>query len=147
MVVVDLPGALGRDDHERIARVDVFHQGVDARADHGRDMVAVRFSSRSTISRELLGRPLAVVVLDDVVEPLGLRELAPRQRDSLLDAAARLGRALGQAPLQLVDRGGDEDRHGALHFLLDGSAPSVSSSSSGAQPSARIRSISETSVP
>src|SRR5262249_53299471 len=50
VVVVDLAGPLGCDEDERIARVDVVDQRVDAWIDHGRDMVAARLSSRSTIS-------------------------------------------------------------------------------------------------
>src|SRR5215208_6737688 len=40
VVVVDLPRALGGDDHECVALVDVFEQRVDAWMDHGRDMLA-----------------------------------------------------------------------------------------------------------
>src|SRR4051812_21576570 len=40
VVVVDLARALGRDDHERIARVDLIEKLIDAGMDHGRDMVA-----------------------------------------------------------------------------------------------------------
>src|SRR5882757_8219380 len=50
VVVVDLPGALGRDDHQRVARVDLLHQFVDAGMNHGRGMVAAARSSRVTIS-------------------------------------------------------------------------------------------------
>src|SRR5205814_1199777 len=39
VVVVDLPGALRGHDHQRVARVHVLEQVVDARMDHGRDMV------------------------------------------------------------------------------------------------------------
>src|SRR5437762_11523631 len=41
VVVVDLPGALRRHDHERVARVHVLQQVVDAGFDHRRGMVAV----------------------------------------------------------------------------------------------------------
>src|SRR5579871_3731330 len=36
VVVVDLPRALGGDDHERVARVDLVEQLVDSRMDHRR---------------------------------------------------------------------------------------------------------------
>src|SRR5258707_14850526 len=39
VIVVDLPGTLGRDDDERIARVNMGEQIVDGGIDHGRDMV------------------------------------------------------------------------------------------------------------
>src|SRR5215218_6605368 len=48
VVVVDLPRALGGDDHECVTLVDVVEQLVDAWVDHGRDMVAE--SSLRTIS-------------------------------------------------------------------------------------------------
>jgi len=50
VVVVDLPGALGRHDHEGVARVHVLQQGVDAGMDHRRPMVPASASSRSTIA-------------------------------------------------------------------------------------------------
>src|SRR4029450_14142425 len=40
VVVVDLPRALGGDDHECVSLVDVFEQLVDSWVDHGREMVA-----------------------------------------------------------------------------------------------------------
>src|SRR6266705_3135657 len=46
VVVVDLASPLGRDDDERIARVDVFEELIDARMDHGRLMVPAVWSSR-----------------------------------------------------------------------------------------------------
>src|SRR5689334_24787744 len=48
VVVVDLPCALRGNDDERVTRVDVQEQLVDAGVDHGRAMVAVRSSSRRT---------------------------------------------------------------------------------------------------
>src|SRR5438477_7157075 len=39
VVVVDLPGALGGDDDERVARINVLEQIVDAGMDHCREMV------------------------------------------------------------------------------------------------------------
>src|SRR5919109_5230019 len=39
VVVVDLPSTLRSDDHERVARVDVLEQAVDAGMDHGREML------------------------------------------------------------------------------------------------------------
>src|SRR5438309_5806484 len=52
VVVVDLPRALGRDDDERVPRLDPVEQLVDARVDHGRLMVPTpaSSSSRSTIA-------------------------------------------------------------------------------------------------
>src|SRR5262249_18573540 len=50
VVVVDLPRALGGDDDQRVARVDLVHQFVDAGMNHGRAMVAARSSSRATIA-------------------------------------------------------------------------------------------------
>src|SRR5688500_8444897 len=47
VVVVDLPCALRGHDDERVARVHVVEQGVDAGMDHGA-MVAASVSSRST---------------------------------------------------------------------------------------------------
>src|SRR4029450_1193304 len=44
VVVVDLPRALGGDDHECVALVDVVEQRVDSWVDHGRDMLAESFS-------------------------------------------------------------------------------------------------------
>src|SRR5439155_21582995 len=50
VVVVDLPRALGGDDHERVARVDLVQQLVDAGMDHGRTMVAAPSKFRATIA-------------------------------------------------------------------------------------------------
>ena len=79
-------------------------QLVDAGMDHRRDMVAAPSNSRSTIAASRSAARLAVVVLDHVVELVGLLQLAPREVDPLLDHAARLGRALPEPPLELVDR-------------------------------------------
>src|SRR5688572_33108726 len=51
VVVVDLTGPLGGDDDERVARVHVVEQAVDAGLDHGRAMVPASTSSRSTRAR------------------------------------------------------------------------------------------------
>src|SRR4029453_18552867 len=40
VVVVDLPRALGGDDHERVSLRNVVEECVDAWVDHGRDMLA-----------------------------------------------------------------------------------------------------------
>src|SRR6266702_4122894 len=48
VVVVDLASPLGRDDHERVARVDVVQQLIDAWMDHGA-MVPVGRSPRWTM--------------------------------------------------------------------------------------------------
>src|SRR5438477_10667574 len=48
VVVVDLPGALRRHDHERVARVHVLQQVVDAGFDHRRGMVAAGASRPET---------------------------------------------------------------------------------------------------
>src|SRR5688500_5327144 len=51
VVVVDLPGPLGRDEHERVAgAVDLFQQIIESWMDHGRAMVPARTSSHSTIA-------------------------------------------------------------------------------------------------
>src|SRR5438477_2365792 len=49
VVVVDLPGPLGGDDDQRVARVDVFQELIDAGVDHRPDMVAAVSSSRLTM--------------------------------------------------------------------------------------------------
>src|SRR5437763_16740215 len=49
VVVVDLAGALGRDDHERIARVHLIHEMVDPGMTHRRAMGAAA-NSRSTMA-------------------------------------------------------------------------------------------------
>ena len=54
-----------------------------------------------------------------MVELAGLLELLPGELDPLVDLAGALRRALAQAPLELVDAGGDEDRHRARHLVLD----------------------------
>src|SRR5437763_10639503 len=46
VIVVDLAGPLGGDDDERIARVDVFEELIDARRDHGRRMVPAVWRAR-----------------------------------------------------------------------------------------------------
>src|SRR5689334_1107260 len=48
VVVVDLPGPLGRDDHQRVARVDVLEQFIDARVDQGAGMVPAAANSART---------------------------------------------------------------------------------------------------
>src|SRR5439155_24796448 len=50
VVVVDLPRALGGDDHERIARVDLVQQLVDAGMNHGCAMVAAPSKHCATIA-------------------------------------------------------------------------------------------------
>src|SRR3954464_3325374 len=50
VVVVDLTSALGRDDDERIARINVLEQVVDAGIDHCRVMVAAGTRSPRTSS-------------------------------------------------------------------------------------------------
>src|SRR5215216_2347860 len=49
VVVVDLPGPLRSDDHERVARVDVVEQVVDAWMNHCRAIVPAFANSSSTI--------------------------------------------------------------------------------------------------
>src|SRR6478672_2192496 len=48
VVVVDLPGALGRHDHEGVARIHLLQQVVKARLDHRRGMVAAGVTSPAT---------------------------------------------------------------------------------------------------
>jgi len=105
LVVVDLPSTLRGNDHERIARVDVFEQLVEARMDHVRVMVAAPFSSRWTIPTTSLAAPLAVVVLVDVIELAGELLLLPRDGDPLADLPRALGRPLAQPALELLERG------------------------------------------
>src|SRR5215213_2252446 len=49
VVVVDLASPLGRDDHDRVARVDVVEELIDAGMNHGPLMVPAVWSSRLTI--------------------------------------------------------------------------------------------------
>src|SRR5215475_8109768 len=49
VVVVDLPGTLRGDDHQRIARVHVVEQLIDSWMDHGRPMVPAIANSRWTM--------------------------------------------------------------------------------------------------
>src|SRR5262245_61946211 len=53
VVVVDLPSALRRDDHQRVAGVDTLEQLVDAGMDHGCGMVPAASSSRRTMPSSL----------------------------------------------------------------------------------------------
>src|SRR5438034_6031541 len=50
VVVVDLPGPLRGHDHERVARINVLEQVIDAGIDHGRDMVPAGASRPRTSS-------------------------------------------------------------------------------------------------
>src|SRR5689334_14953320 len=50
VVVVDLARPFGRDDHKRVARVDVVQELIDAWMDHGRLMVPAVCNSFSTIA-------------------------------------------------------------------------------------------------
>src|SRR3954470_14617188 len=50
VVVVDLPRALGGDDDQRVARVDLVHQFVDAGMNHCAAMVAARSNSCVTMA-------------------------------------------------------------------------------------------------
>src|SRR5438874_2897730 len=56
VVVVDLPSPLRGDDHERVARVDLLEQLIDAWMDHTADMVpaTTAASSRAARSRSSL---------------------------------------------------------------------------------------------
>src|SRR5439155_11486497 len=49
VIVVDLAGSLGRDDHQRVAGVDVVEELIDAGMDHGRLMVPAVCNSRRTM--------------------------------------------------------------------------------------------------
>src|SRR6266849_2146683 len=90
VVVVDLAGTLGGDDHERIARVDVLEQLIDAGMDHGSGWYLSCELPPDDLD-QLLGRAVDLVVLDHVAELVLEPELPPRQRDPL----AYLARALG----------------------------------------------------
>ena len=67
-----------------------------------------------------VGRPLAVVVLDDMIEEAGLLFLLPCEQDPRADLARALGRALEQPALEFVEGRVDEDRHRARHAVLYG---------------------------
>src|SRR5581483_5155551 len=67
---------------------------------------------RDDLSERLRGT-LPVVVLDHVVEVARLLELPLRHRDAPPDLARALRGGLAQPALELVNRGGDEDRDGA----------------------------------
>src|SRR5256885_5337669 len=69
--------------------------------------------------RQLCRRALEPVVLDHVVELAGLLELLPRELDSLPYLACALRVPLPQAPLELLDACGDEDRHRARNLAFD----------------------------
>jgi len=58
-----------------------------------------------------------------VVELVRLLELAPGEGDPLLDHAARLGCALTEPALQLLDGRRDEDRDRSGHVFLDRQGP------------------------
>src|SRR5262249_49809204 len=51
VVVVDLAGSLGSDDHECVTRIDVVEELIDAGMDHGADMLPAVWSSRWTMPR------------------------------------------------------------------------------------------------
>ena len=69
--------------------------------------------------REHLARADDVVVPHHVAEPVRLLELLVGERDPLPDLSGRLGGALAEPTLELVDVGGDEDRARAGHVVLD----------------------------
>ena len=148
VVVVDLPRALGGDDHERVARVDPtvvgVEQFVDAWMDHGRAMVPARCELPFDEGREGLGRPLDVVVPDHVAEAVGLLELLARDRDPLADLARALGRAGAQPALELGHVGGDEERDArARPPPARAARPRSRARARRPGPSPAIRSISE----
>ena len=148
VVVVDLPRALGGDDHQRVARVDLVEELVDAWMDHRRAMVAVSFEFRSTMRDALVRGALALVVLDHVVELAADAFCSPGERDPLLDLARALGRALARAAARARTSGASTKIVTAPGSRsLTASAPFSSSSRSGTPPSDAIRSSSERSVP
>src|SRR5947199_8586569 len=65
VVVVDLACALRRDDHKRVARVDIVEELVDSRVDHGRLMVPAACSSLRTIpSSSLAARRMSSFTIE-----------------------------------------------------------------------------------
>src|SRR2546430_8944364 len=57
VVVVDLPGTLRGHDHERVARVHVVQQFVDAGMDHGSEMLpAARGAACGAVEKAVKGR-------------------------------------------------------------------------------------------
>src|SRR5581483_11723880 len=147
VVVVDLPRALGGDDHERVARVDLVHQFVDAGMDHGRAMVAAPFNSRATIAASASAARSrssfstisskspaseswrrAVAIRSSICPELSVARSRSRRSSSGTGAVTKIVTAFST--------------RARTRF-----APSVSSSRRGALPCARSRSISERSVP
>ena len=149
VVVVDLPRALGGDDHERVARVDLVEQLIDAGMDHGRAMVAApaelaarRSPPALSAARSRSSFSTHVVELAAAARAAaGRARSAPRSRRSSRSPARAAG---ARAPRAARRRRSSPRREPAA---LTASAPSVSSSSSGALPRRAIRSISERSVP
>ena len=119
VVVVDLPRPLRRDDHQRVARVDLGEQFIDARMDHGRAMVAVFRSCPSTIAASASAARSRSSFSTTKSNVAALLELLAGERDPLLDHAGALGRALAEPALELLDRRGDEDRERVLDPALD----------------------------
>src|ERR671930_2769980 len=82
-------------------------------------MVAAR-EHRPDDLLELGGRPLEIVVDDEVVELLRELQLLVRERQPLADLAGAFGRAVAQPPLELVEaRRRDEDRDAAGNLVAD----------------------------
>src|SRR5580765_1350203 len=143
VVVVDLPRALGGDDHERVARVHVFGQLVDAGMDHRGVMVAAPSNSRSTITASLSAarsRSSFSTTWSNSPASSSCRLARPiRSSITPLDSVARSRSRRSSSSTGAVTK--IVTAPGTVSFTAR--APSVSSSSSGARPSCRIRSISE----
>ena len=119
VVVVDLPGTLGGHDHERVARVDVLEQLVDARIDHWPDMVpaarapARRWPASSSTARSTSSFRTTYRTRCACSSWLARRaRSARRSRPSISVARSRSRRSSS------LDRRGDEDRHARRHLLL-----------------------------
>ena len=84
----------------------------------GRLMVPASRQLAFDDGRDRRRRTLDVVVSHHVPEAMRLLELTAGEQDPLADLAGALGRSLAQAPLELGNVGGDEDRHAAGHLVL-----------------------------
>src|SRR6185295_10296013 len=143
VIVVDLPGALRGHDHERVARVHVLQQVVDAGFDHRRGMVAVaprrpRTSvvssatarSRSSFSIMWSNSPAC----SSCFRASSIRSwISPEL--SVARSRRRRSSSSTRAEMKIVTAPGTS--------CLTRSAPSVSSSSSGTWPFPAIRRSSE----
>src|SRR6478672_6037999 len=147
VVVVDLPGALGRHDHEGVARVHVLQQVVYTGFDHRRGMVAVAPTSlRTNVVSSPTARSRSSFSITWSNSPACSSCLRASSIRSWISPELSVSRSRRRrsssstlAEMKIVREPGTS--------RLTRSAPSVSSSSSGTWPFAAIRSSSERSVP